>query len=219
MMDSEVGKKCHLLALPPELRNRIYECVFEDEAPRNIHVGDIDNHWPSAALPASCQQICKETLEMLRAAVLRFQNDHVCIIDMEPLISNEKTRTMLRQRFGGTGYSSAKLQSFALRIGNAEVQSTLLIMSDGVITMEAPTYTGSVENLDQDTLGDQERDLFMLSDILHRRLPYLTAGRWGEHCCERDIPVRHMHYEDARTWDIKDIVQETCKYCSDKAMT
>ncbi|KAK4962674.1 hypothetical protein LTR10_000301 [Elasticomyces elasticus] len=216
-MDSGVGNKCHLLALPPELRNRVYECVFEDEAPRNIHVGDIDNHWPSAALPASCQQICKETLEMLRAAVLQFKNNHVCIIDTDPLIRHEENRIMLLERFGGTGYSSAKLSSLEIRTGNAAVQTTRTIMANGVLVPRPTTHTGSAVNPRPDTLQMQARDVGIMSIMICNMLPQLTAHRWREHCHDLGISQGHVDYKDPRTWDMKDIIRQTHIYCSSKA--
>ncbi|KAK4891292.1 hypothetical protein LTR27_010095 [Elasticomyces elasticus] len=186
-MDSEVGNKCHLLALPPELRNRIYEYFYADEAPRDIHVGDIDLYWPSPALATSCQQIWKETLEMLRAAVLQFKTNHVCIIDIDPLIEDEENRTMLLERFGGTGYSSAKLSGLELCTGNAVVRTTRVIMSNGVLVRGTPIHSGSVANASPDTLHMQARHVGVLALTLYANLPDATTLRWREHCHDMGI--------------------------------
>ncbi|KAK5730659.1 hypothetical protein LTR15_000596 [Elasticomyces elasticus] len=215
-MDSELRNKCHLLALPPELRNRIYEYIFEDEAPPAIDVLKIDLHWPSAALSGTCQQICQETVEMLRAAVLQFKNNHVCIIDIEPLIRNEEDRTRLLQRFAGTGYSSAKLSCLQLRTGNAAVPRMRVFTLASAIVREAPRYAGTATNTDLDALEEQGWDLVTLCMRLQFRSPDLTASRWREHCRDRGIS-EGLDYKDPRTWDIKDIIRETYTYCSDKA--
>ncbi|KAK3632503.1 hypothetical protein LTR56_014410 [Elasticomyces elasticus] len=202
-MDPEVGNKCHLLALPPELRNRIYDFVFADEAPPAIDVNEIDLHWPSAALSGTCYQLHNETIKMMRAAAVQFTTHHICIIEMGPFLESDTYRARLLERFSGTSYSSIKLQGLELRVGNGESRSARIVMSDGVYVRRAPTKAAS-----SDPVIHQEHKPFLGVFALSIRedLPRLTAHRWREHCREMDIGEGQKDFEDPRTWDIKDIV-------------
>ncbi|KAK3645434.1 hypothetical protein LTR56_009161 [Elasticomyces elasticus] len=205
-MDSKVGKRCHLLALPPELRNRIYEYVFVDEAPPAIDVLEVDLHWPSAALSGTCQQICQETIKIMSAAVVQFATNHTCIIEMGPFLEGDNYRTRLLERFSGTAYSGVKLQGLERRIGNGDLQSTRTVISGGVHVITAPTMAVSLARIDPLMHQRHATYLAIISVRIQEHLPRLTARRWREHCRDAAIPEGHMEYEDSRTWDIKDIV-------------
>ncbi|KAK5688385.1 hypothetical protein LTS10_000363 [Elasticomyces elasticus] len=205
-MDSEVGKKCHLLALPPELRNRIYEYAFADEAPLAMDVNEITLYWPSAALPGTCHQLHNETLKMMRAAVMQFTATHICTIELGPFDKSDNYRKLFFKHFTGSAYSSAKIQNIELRIGNGGSQSARTVMSDGPFVKKSPTKTLPAATLEPLTCLRYESLLISATAIM-RDLPATTARRWRQHCRDTGILEGQMDYQDPRTWDIKDIVQ------------
>ena len=62
--------------LAPELRNRIYDCVFEDEAPHRMSLLDIRAAAPPIAITAVSKQVRNESLGLYKLAVAAFDTSH-----------------------------------------------------------------------------------------------------------------------------------------------
>ncbi|KAK3629955.1 hypothetical protein LTR56_017714 [Elasticomyces elasticus] len=75
-----------LLALPAELRVRIYDCLFEDESQQlEIDISLIKDHAPKVAIVAVSRLIRREALEMARQAVSHFFDHHKFFLDIHPV--------------------------------------------------------------------------------------------------------------------------------------
>ncbi|KAK5730098.1 hypothetical protein LTR15_000032 [Elasticomyces elasticus] len=75
-----------LLALPAELRVRIYECLFEDESPQpEIDISLVRDHAPKVAIVAVSRFIRREALELTERAVSRFFSNHKFIFDLHTI--------------------------------------------------------------------------------------------------------------------------------------
>ena len=62
--------KCHVLALPPELRNRIYDFTFESDAKEPVDLLCVNP--PTKAILLTCRIINKEASSMQRHAYVRY---------------------------------------------------------------------------------------------------------------------------------------------------
>lgn len=67
---SAVSKKSHLLTLPPELRNYIYELTFASDVDATVDL--LKPTPPSNALVRTCRKICAETRLMYRSFYRKF---------------------------------------------------------------------------------------------------------------------------------------------------
>ncbi|KAK5130959.1 hypothetical protein LTR08_001515 [Meristemomyces frigidus] len=65
-----------LLALPAELRNRIYELLFEDTSPPAVNILAITTHAPPSAITQTSQQLRAESLLQYRSACTAFWPTH-----------------------------------------------------------------------------------------------------------------------------------------------
>ncbi|KAK5121134.1 hypothetical protein LTR85_005618 [Meristemomyces frigidus] len=65
-----------LCDLPPELRNRIYGCIFEDRAPPTIDIFSASHHLPESAVTIASKQLREESLGLYEEAVSRFWDSH-----------------------------------------------------------------------------------------------------------------------------------------------
>ncbi|KAK5676928.1 hypothetical protein LTS10_010692 [Elasticomyces elasticus] len=75
-----------LLALPAELRVRIYEYVFEDLSSQlEIDISLVKGHAPKVAIVAVSRLIRREALEMAEQAVSRFFSNHKFFLDLNQL--------------------------------------------------------------------------------------------------------------------------------------
>ena len=72
-----------ILDLAPELRNRIYNCIFEDNAPHRLSLFDARAVAPPPAITAVSRRVRAETLGMYRAAGAAFWSSHVYCVSCE----------------------------------------------------------------------------------------------------------------------------------------
>lgn len=73
---------CRFLDLPGEIRNHIYEFIFEDFNPPNIDISNIVKAYPSSKITQTCKQINFETKALHRDAVIRFWQTHDFYVDL-----------------------------------------------------------------------------------------------------------------------------------------
>ncbi|KAK5121295.1 hypothetical protein LTR85_005461 [Meristemomyces frigidus] len=78
--------------LPPELRNRIYECAFEFNVDQEIEVFTARALAPSAALTMTTHQVHKESLQLLREATQRFWSECKFFVDIPPSMIKGRRR-------------------------------------------------------------------------------------------------------------------------------
>ena len=71
---TEVQQPCHLLALPPELRNNIYEAIFSSNHPTLdiLDIGLASVYAPNPAITTTCAQIQHETRGLFQRALALF---------------------------------------------------------------------------------------------------------------------------------------------------
>ncbi|KAK5131811.1 hypothetical protein LTR08_000566 [Meristemomyces frigidus] len=62
--------------LAPELRNHIYDCVFEDDAPHKLSLLEAHAVAPPSAITAVSRQLRQETLELHQHAMAAFWGSH-----------------------------------------------------------------------------------------------------------------------------------------------
>ncbi|KAK5739893.1 hypothetical protein LTR17_004989 [Elasticomyces elasticus] len=75
-----------LLALPAELRVRIYECLFEDESQQlEIDISLVKDHAPKVAIVAVSRLLRREALEMAQQAVAHFFDHHKFFLEIHPV--------------------------------------------------------------------------------------------------------------------------------------
>ncbi|KAK3633322.1 hypothetical protein LTR56_015890 [Elasticomyces elasticus] len=81
------------LALPAELRVRIYECLFEDESPRpEIDISLVRDHAPEVAIVAVSRFIRREALEMAEQAVSHFFSSNKFFLELRQIVAIAGTR-------------------------------------------------------------------------------------------------------------------------------
>ncbi|KAK4894328.1 hypothetical protein LTR27_007461 [Elasticomyces elasticus] len=77
------------VALPAELRVRIYECLFEDESPQGeIDISLVKDHAPTVAIVAVSRLTRREALEMAEQAVPQFFSNHKFFLDIHSPVTN-----------------------------------------------------------------------------------------------------------------------------------
>jgi hypothetical protein len=84
-MENTDSQTFDFLGLAPDLRNRIYEEVYHDDAPAEIALSKVGRHIPVPALVRTCHQIRHEALGYLLQAQqnLRSRKYHVSITAQE----------------------------------------------------------------------------------------------------------------------------------------
>ena len=95
--DASKNKIFRFMDLPPELRNRIYEEVFEIGTDCEIDIFEATSRAPSAALPATCRQVHREGIGYLQDATCRFWTASKFIATFAPstLAGDEPLRAIL----------------------------------------------------------------------------------------------------------------------------
>lgn len=83
----------HLMDLPPELRNRIYDFVFEDQAPQDISAFAAKALQPRSAIVAVSRQLRKETLGIQQQAIDQFMRQHTFFISADTLSLESPTNS------------------------------------------------------------------------------------------------------------------------------
>ena len=77
-----------LLDLPPELRNRVYHCLFEDIAPHTLDVLDAASFLPDGGVTTLSHRMRHETFPIFEDARRCFWQNHIPLITVE----NVKTK-------------------------------------------------------------------------------------------------------------------------------
>ena len=84
-IDADIGEsrcrllelpRCRLLELPRELRNLIYEYVFDDAASKELELLAFKLHLPHSGIPVTNHQLRAETLLLEKVAISRFWTSH-----------------------------------------------------------------------------------------------------------------------------------------------
>lgn len=68
--------QCRFLALPAELRNNVYRCVFERPGSKPVNILDAKANFPYSNLGATCRQIANEIVEYQTAAQAIYWETH-----------------------------------------------------------------------------------------------------------------------------------------------
>ncbi|KAK5730656.1 hypothetical protein LTR15_000593 [Elasticomyces elasticus] len=74
-----------LLDLPPEMRVRIYECLYEDEAAGDIDYLTLRKHVPSVAITLTNGLVRHEVMPLYEGATKRFYQQNTFYIKMRML--------------------------------------------------------------------------------------------------------------------------------------
>ncbi|KAK5134721.1 hypothetical protein LTR08_006236 [Meristemomyces frigidus] len=77
------AQRCRLLELAPELRNNIFDFVFEDSAPKCIDIREWKQHAPHSAITATNHQLHAETLARAETAARAFWPAHDFSVTVE----------------------------------------------------------------------------------------------------------------------------------------
>lgn len=95
MGQQQITKQFRFLDLPPELRNRIYNYVFEDTSTTSIELFKYTRHVSKPTITTVCHQIRLESIGLLREAQRNFWKDHKWIIPFDSKILNKADRDKL----------------------------------------------------------------------------------------------------------------------------
>lgn len=116
------------LDLPPELRNRIYDFTFADNAPENVKLFSMKGQVPSPAITVTSRQVRNESLLLYTEAIDCFYGAHVLQIDIDlrQLVNTEAKRLPELPSIEGRSFINIiqnpplPINKLALHIGGGE---------------------------------------------------------------------------------------------------
>ena len=84
------------LDLPPELRNRIYQHVFENTAQHELDLLHVRPYLPDSGIALACRQLRNEALSLAAEATEAFWKTHTFTLSFEPNMTHEERLKMFK---------------------------------------------------------------------------------------------------------------------------
>ncbi|KAK4962408.1 hypothetical protein LTR10_000034 [Elasticomyces elasticus] len=189
------------LALPAELRVRIYECLFEAELPQlEVDISLVKDHAPEVAIVAVSRLIRREALAMAQQAVSRFFGTRKFFLDLHEIVS----------KVGGTGpdlrdaHSKVKalprflLPAIELRFRVHRIGRSGARKDNGLVCVKIAVNCGSTPG--QDTIKYQSTYSEFRENSRRFDLPGASLGptpSWLSIAFSRGGAIRHFDVEGA----------------------
>ncbi|KAK5121291.1 hypothetical protein LTR85_005457 [Meristemomyces frigidus] len=114
------------LDLPPELRNRIYSMVFEDNKPEEVNLLTVQTALVEPTITTLCRQVRHESIGLLRRAQSDFHSRHQFFVPVQGGYALHEREHGLRLVALASKVQVSNLQKFTFRVRAPEKDCPLV---------------------------------------------------------------------------------------------